>query len=1231
MAIVAHDREKPHRQWTIRVFVVYAITGAAILIWQTVARREETAAILARLDHRWAVIAIFVAFSLAAGLLKFKLTDKIFVTFLLIDCMAVVPILGGVLAAWIVVGAGTVTRILAVYRIGPIKYDGADPPVEYARIAGQSMIYGIPVLVGAVVYQAMGGAFPLASGTTADAFRIAVSGIVISLANNVVMGFVSLSYGYSLHKIAKISAIDTSIYTVGLPYVIAMDFGLVANGWGMLLGLAFTGVITNAMGRRLTMAMESATRQVDRLASLTNIGKAISLEQPQEELLATIYAECAKVVSVMNFTIALVDALAQELVFQFKMMNGVRVPVTRRPFGVGFNFWVFEHREPLYLRNAHEQVERGLVAIQDDFTSESWLGVPMIVRDRVIGVISVQTTERDAYSSEDIVLLTAIANQAAVAIENASLYRDLETTVRMRTADLANTVSEVEARAQELDTLNRITSTITSSHELDHMLQTIARELVDLFHAHSSGIALLNESRTESRVVAYHCSDPAGPSVLGLRIVVADDAAADVLATRQPIIVNHVRTDPRMAGTREMMRARGIESLMIVPLLARGEIIGTIGVDTARADSQLTEADMNLAMTIAGQIAGAVERARLYEVEHQSRELAEQLEASAQALNESLELDIVLPAILDQLRQVIDYDSAAIHILEEDAFRVLAVRGLPDTELNRVRPVADYSYNARLASEPEGFIFEPLKEMTEWSLEELFHEIRSNMGVPLVVRDRIIGALTIDSRQANRYGPSDLKTAGVFARHAAIAIENAQLYASAQRATRAKSQFLANMSHEIRTPLNAILGFVQLMQRAPERDADDRHALDVISRSGEHLLTLINDVLSMAKIEAGSTDAETVDFDQRRMLNAVVDMFTLRAEAKGLLLIVEIAGDVPAGVCGDEAKLRQVLINLLGNAMKFTDEGRVILRVAWRDGIGFFEIEDTGHGIARDDLPRLFETFTQAGDRHHEGTGLGLSISRSYVRQMGGDIRVVSEVGRGSRFSFDIRLPLATAMPGPASERRKVMALAPGQPSYRILVADDLLENRTLIERLFTSTGFEVRSAVDGNEAVRVWSEWKPHLIWMDIRMPNLDGYGATRAIRAAEGDQHRTVIIALTASAFDHDRDLVLAAGCDDFVTKPYVEEIMFEKVARHLGVHWTHDEPRLAVRTPMVTAMAQIPRAVRDRLQDALLRGDVTEAAGVVEEVATADLPLAANIRDMIRDYRFDDLQELLATTEE
>ena len=387
----------------------------------------------------------------------------------------------------------------------------------------------------------------------------------------------------------------------------------------------------------------------------------------------------------------------------------------------------------------------------------------------------------------------------------------------------------------------------------------------------------------------------------------------------------------------------------------------------------------------------------------------------------------------------------------------------------------------------------------------------------------------------------------------------------AEEANSAKSQFLANMSHELRTPLNIILGFTQLMNRKGSLDPQQRGYLDTISRSGEHLLTLINNVLEMSKIEAGKTTLNENNFDLYGLLNSLQQMLSVKAESKGLQLIVERSHQLPKYIRTDEGKLRQVLMNLLGNAIKFTQAGKVTLRVKGKMNRGpntthyqlQFEVEDTGCGIAPSELASLFEPFvqTEAGQASQEGTGLGLPISREFVRLLGGEITISSRLGVGTIFKFDIQISVV-----PADEiqtqilSRQIIGLEAGQASYRILVAEDKPENRQLLIELLTPVGFEVREAANGQEAIALWKRWSPHLIWMDIRMPVMDGYQATQQIKAA--GRQAPVVIALTGSAFEEDRMVALSMGCDDFVRKPFRAEVIFEKMAEHLGIRYLYAE---------------------------------------------------------------------------
>lgn len=405
---------------------------------------------------------------------------------------------------------------------------------------------------------------------------------------------------------------------------------------------------------------------------------------------------------------------------------------------------------------------------------------------------------------------------------------------------------------------------------------------------------------------------------------------------------------------------------------------------------------------------------------------------------------------------------------------------------------------------------------------------------------------------------------------------------AADTANRAKSEFLANMSHEVRTPLNAILGFAQVMSRDCSLSPEQQEHIGIINRSGEHLLELINDILQMSKIEAGKVSFNPNSFDLYRLLDDLKAMLQLRASSKGLQLIFEYTSDIPQYVNTDEGKLREILINLLGNAIKFTPQGSVILRIQNQslsinrqeqessllpsfNSHLFFEVEDTGLGIAPEELNQLFTAFEQAeaGRESRQGTGLGLAISQKFVQLMGGNITVISTLGKGTTFSFDLRVTLAqkNEIQSP-QETREVIGLAPNQPNYHILVVEDHPESRLLLVKLLTSLGFCVQEAENGQDAFELWSRNSPHLILMDMRMPGMDGYEATKLIRSVETFRQKisggqaTIIIALTASAFEEDRSRVLSVGCDDFIGKPFREQVLLEKIAQHLGVCYLYED---------------------------------------------------------------------------
>ncbi len=389
---------------------------------------------------------------------------------------------------------------------------------------------------------------------------------------------------------------------------------------------------------------------------------------------------------------------------------------------------------------------------------------------------------------------------------------------------------------------------------------------------------------------------------------------------------------------------------------------------------------------------------------------------------------------------------------------------------------------------------------------------------------------------------------------------------TAEAANKAKSVFLANMSHELRTPLSTILAYSNLLRRDCGANPNLAKTLDIIIRSGKHLSSLIDDVLEMAKIEAGRIQINEAPFDLSKMIRQVAEMMSIRARDKGLDLIVEQTSQFPRCVVSDEKRLREILINLLGNAIKFTSAGHVTLRLgATRDTAArlLIEVEDTGPGIPPEEQQRIFEPFVQLSAQPvNQGTGLGLAISQQCARLMGGQISVESAAGKGALFRLDLPLKEAAALIStPISDFKEMGVLAAGQPQYRVLVVDDHADHRDSLSLLMEAVGVEAKGAASGKEAVEIFEAWHPHLIWMDRRMPVMDGLEAAKIIRTLPGGQN-VKIVAVTASVFDEQREEMLAGGMDDVVRKPYEIDDIYDRMSRLLGAKFAFGDPRAATR---------------------------------------------------------------------
>ncbi|MDZ8185757.1 MAG: AAA family ATPase [Nostoc sp. ChiSLP02] len=471
----------------------------------------------------------------------------------------------------------------------------------------------------------------------------------------------------------------------------------------------------------------------------------------------------------------------------------------------------------------------------------------------------------------------------------------------------------------------------------------------------------------------------------------------------------------------------------------------------------------------------------------------------------------------------------------------------------------------------------------------LNHKPKSLLCTPLLHQGKLAGILYLENNLTTEaFTPDRLEILKLLSSQAAISIENARLYsdlatanatleakvqertqelqeknvhlqkaeAAAQSANQAKSEFLANMSHELRTPLNGILGYAQILQREKDVTSSQKDGLNIIYQCGDHLLNLINEVLDLAKIEARKMELYPTEFHFPDFLEGIAEICRIRAQQKGIGLIYQATSNLPKGVKTDEKRLRQVLINLLGNAVKFTEVGEVRLKVGYHDRKIRFQIEDTGVGMTPEQLNEIFLPFHQVGEHNRkvEGTGLGLSISRKLVDMMGGEIQVQSSLGKGSIFWFDIELPEVEQSPESVQAATQNIIGYLGE-KRKIIVADDRLENRLILLKILAHYGFEIIEAVDGQDCLEKATQLQPDCILMDLMMPTLSGLEATRRIRRSP-EIKNTIILGTSASVFDFDQQKSKEIGCNDFLPKPIRTSELLAKLQLYLNLQWMYDK---------------------------------------------------------------------------
>ncbi len=526
----------------------------------------------------------------------------------------------------------------------------------------------------------------------------------------------------------------------------------------------------------------------------------------------------------------------------------------------------------------------------------------------------------------------------------------------------------------------------------------------------------------------------------------------------------------------------------------------------------------------------------------------------------------------------------------------------------------------------KGFLgFDSADKEKKWSFGEL--------RLPFTVAKIVCNSLERIKTQAALRRAHDELEDRVRERTAELALAKDE----AETANRARSVFLANMTHELRTPLNAIIGFTRLMANDPLIPPDQKDTLRIVKESAEDLLKMITKLLEMTKTESDKVILEPSDFDLLRLVREMDELIRVQAEYKGLEFSVKTHPDLPRSVKADKNKLREILLNLLGNAVKFTRIGEVSLKVtplvdafgSYPPGLKFC-VSDTGLGISPEYKERIFEPFFQVSDDYEsgEGTGLGLSICRKLVSLMGGEIAVESEPGKGSVFSFTIRIePVDEKQPEKAPEKRRVVGIAPGQTPPAILVAEDDENNRILLVRLLQLAGFETRDAKNGLEAVEQCQNWRPRLVLMNTEMPVMDGYQAARIIKKGRFGVDR--ILAVTAGVLEDKMEKIRSSGFDGFIAKPFRENDIFDAIEKHFGIRYIHGYNRWtsgdAERTKAPGGLSKgsfagLPARLLENLEKAVSIGSMDMISQVVAEIREENQALAGILEKLANEFKYD-----------
>ncbi|RLD20684.1 MAG: hypothetical protein DRI69_05730, partial [Bacteroidetes bacterium] len=798
---------------------------------------------------------------------------------------------------------------------------------------------------------------------------------------------------------------------------------------------------------------------------------------------------------------------------------------------------------------------------------KSALWVPLIVREEVIGTVSLQNVDHEnAFTDSDVKLLSTLTNSMAVALENARLFEES-----------TKLLNEVQLQAKELAVINAIQVALVEQTETEAIYTLMGEKIQDRF---DSQAVVINTFDHKAGLNHYRYVYEKGKRLDVVEPVPLNNIMKKLIETVAPVIFNENYAALRKEyGLGDVIVGQQPKSAIWVPIIANELVIGSISLQNIDHENAFSESDIKLLSALTNSMSIALENTRLFEEAEQRAAEMSTVNSISQALTQHLELDQLIEMIGENMRELFVADIAYVGLLNEDRSMIEFPYQYGDNMQSfkmgeGLSSIIISTNKSRLINQGVSDIYKEL------GLEVIGKMPESYLGVPIPMGQDVIGVISVQrTGKANHFDNSDMRLLETIASNVGIAIHNAQLFkeaeasrAVAEDANEAKSAFLSTVSHELRTPLTSVMGFAKITKRRLEervfpaiKSADAKmqktikqisENLNVVVSEGERLTKLINNVLDLAKIEAGRVEWNMEDLQVQTVVERAIAASQSLFEEKSLVLKQNIAPDI-SDIKGDEDKLIQVVVNLLSNAVKFTDEGVIECTLEEKDGDVIISVKDSGIGIAKEDLPKVFEKFRQVGDTLTDkptGTGLGLPISKEIVEHHGGQIWLSSELGKGSTFSFSLPVSGTKSIKLRTFKLEELVDQLEGNYTANqfenasektILVIDDEAPIRELLNQELSGVGFNVIEAVDGREGIAKVRHKHPDLILLDVMMPEMNGYDVAAVLK----NDPKTKDIPIIILSVVKDKERGLNIGIDRYLFKPINTELLFKEIGGLLG----------------------------------------------------------------------------------